>query len=268
MNYDFGLNTSIALGAAYGVIVVGIVLYDGITTLDEPDGVYRLFNFLLLLFYATTAAFSFQLFIFSIVNFGFNVHTFGLREVISQEIASGKLALRVVSILVGFQVAVRIFNHVLVEETMSTNFRLLTFAKSQHKDLADLPELFDNGDTEKITLSQFSIYLVALFVLWNCVHSSIENIYTTSLSFALFFVVDDWIILSHYLEALKGRILQRHIIRIAVLNGIIILAISIILIRYFHLFFAGSLILLIAILSSIHYAWLFWGIEASPKSDA
>ena len=72
-------------------------------------------------------------------------------------------------------------------------------------------------------LAQYGIYLAAVCILWWSVVSGVRGTYIAVLSWALFFVVDDWQLLKTYI--LSGDIAPFHRLRITAFN--ILLAVNV-----------------------------------------
>jgi hypothetical protein len=76
-----------------------------------------------------------------------------------------------------------------------------------------------------VIAAQYGIYLSVLTLLWalsaSGIHSGEANespAEVVVLSFALLFIVDDWVLISEYYDLLKGRVKQRHWRRVDLLN--------------------------------------------------
>ncbi|NES07180.1 MAG: hypothetical protein F6K22_32915 [Okeania sp. SIO2F4] len=158
-----------------------------------------------------------------------------------QELISGQFGLRIVSLILGMKTISALLDFVYQKSNIKTGY-------------PELDNLSVNHPTSKVTafvLGQLFIYQLATFSLW------LSNLFlgflleTKLISWALFFVVDDWAIISDYYKALKGRFFTSHLIRITFFNFLFCVVLPITFYKYFNWWTGLITFASIAILSTM-----------------
>lgn len=120
--------------------------------------------------------------------------------VISRELQNGILSLRVASWLISTKALFAILRY-----TGCGSFI--------NDDLSSNAEIYNH-----MLFTQYGIYIYSITALWYVTLHDMVNSVTISLSWALFFIADDWVIISGYLESFKGKILPAHLYRLTGFN--------------------------------------------------
>lgn len=154
------------------------------------------------------------LIIYPTLNLGFQ--KFFTLAFYTKEISQGTLSLRVTSILLAFNFLKSAYN--LINEKNFENHRKLT---ADYPDLQRMQPLMKYTSIDLLILSQNLIYGTITLLLWVFIFLSKSLLELHLVIWALFFIIDDWAIISDNLIALKGRILRWHKIRILLFNGLL-----------------------------------------------
>lgn len=134
-------------------------------------------------------------------------------EIYKKEISQGTLGLRIASVILGFNCLKIIY--ISSEEKMQKNQDKLV---SDYPDLQTIKPLMDNISINATILTQKLIYVTIVLLLWVFIFKSKSLLELQVVSWGLFFIIDDWEIISDNLIALKGRILKWHRLRIVSFN--------------------------------------------------
>ncbi|MDZ8185593.1 MAG: hypothetical protein RMX96_12150 [Nostoc sp. ChiSLP02] len=135
-------------------------------------------------------------------------------EFYTKEISQGTLGLRLTSILLSFNFFRSLYN--LTEDKFLDIHKKLT---DNYPDLQNIKSLMDDTSITLLILCQNAIYVFIILLLWIFVFLSKSLLELKVTSWGLFFIVDDWAIISENLIALKGRVLKWHRLRILFFNG-------------------------------------------------
>lgn len=173
-------------------------------------------------------------------------------EFYKQELGTGVLALRVSSIILGFQsITTWSIYRKKIKSRYSDidNLKPLKFGKRKYT-------LYGRFISRTITFFalQFFIYSSIALIIWFNNWFSLIYFERQLISWALLFIVDDWAIISDYFLHLKGRVLLMHDARILFFNiflfsSILSLLIKILLNSNFELIFNWLICLYIVLLT-------------------
>jgi hypothetical protein len=196
----------------------------------------RLFGLFFCLAITAGVAVSALIFLFPIVNF--LLQPWWSTEFYSHEISNGALGLRVTSVLLArkafmslmtetplsYQSFINGFSKQKANKTSWLSNKFLNpqfLAKKNHVDLSGTCELKPVKNSSTITTIQAFqnvFYVCILFSLWFFLITNTSSIWSRSASWLLFFIADDWAIISDYYSILKGRIFKPHLTRLLVTN--------------------------------------------------
>lgn len=256
MDYTAGLTISLLIASTAGILLFLVCAFAG-------QGLDHLFDWLLAFFLSVIGVLSVFAVVYAIANFLAQTNITAA-ETVQQEFRTGVIGLRVSSVLIGAKTILRLIDNVLTEHTLWID-RLQWGARAGYKDLDDLSEVFDRETRNWVVISQSGIYLAVITCLWGITIAEVETTTILVLNWAFFFVVDDWIIIATQMEALKGRILAVHRIRIAVFNAILVGLLGYVLFTEFGWVFASGVSVVLLLL-------LFWrympiAILRKPKGE-
>ncbi len=114
-------------------------------------------------------------------------------------------------------------------------------------------------DITFILMSQYAFYSLIMLTMWFFIFA-VGPIIELKISFLiLFFVADDWVIISDYIGILKGRILNSHRLRIRICNFLLLSTSIIALIR--HDFFKFAIALLLFSFFLFSFKWVSQNID-------
>ena len=106
------------------------------------------------------------------------------------------------------------------------------------KEFKDLTPVQTIEDSTMNAMLQYSFYMINIIFLWVFIIFQMEGLFTSFLNWAVFFIIDDWLIILKYSELLKGRTLPSHINRIHLFNLGLFICLIIVFYVYFNLIFA------------------------------
>ena len=129
------------------------------------------------------------------------------------DISQGTLGLRITSIILSLSFLKSFYN--LTNNKFLENHRDLTV---EYSDLQELTSFFNDDKINFIILFQNLFYGTITLVLWVFILLSKSFLELQVIIWGLFFIVDDWAIISDNLIALKGRLLKWHKFRIIFFN--------------------------------------------------
>jgi hypothetical protein len=121
----------------------------------------------------------------------------------------------------------------------------------QYPDLDDLPPRLEKHLQDSLILSQFGVYLVVLANLWALAFMGVGVTMVTFITAVFFFVMDDWVIISDYSRALKGRMFASHNLRITATNLVLTAALLFTIVQTYNWF--GSIVSIVPLT-----VFLFW----------
>lgn len=158
--------------------------------------------------------------IFSIVNF--LLQPFYSFDFIAHELASGTLQLRITSILLGWQIAYTTLRISYSSSGGRKKFLFVNFDAnllSKYPDIDALEPLQEgSGFILLPQFFQFAFYTCVIITLWLILIFQASSLWSQLSNFLVFFILDDWAIVSDYENALKGRIISGHAWKIFVFN--------------------------------------------------
>ena len=218
ISYFIGLEVAILIAVIGSGIILILMLLVAIAEKEFKDIPLILIGYIPLgIFFG----FSLFIIIYPIVNILFQIH-FLTVEFFIVEIKTGILFLRISSFLIGIKIMQFFFTTLFHEEFKSKQFK--DFPK-----LKDIPKITDYTNFSLLLFSQYGYYLTILFSLWMFVIQGIDSILVLLLNWAIFFIIDDWILITDYSQIIKGRMLKKHKFRIYFFNIILFLLFIIIM---------------------------------------
>lgn len=215
-NYLLGLelskNISFISGGVFFVLMSYIIWFSEVT--EGSNWIAKLLGYFLFFIISVGISIISFLVIYPLLNLvlhkSFNLVFY------TKEISQGTLSLRFTSVLLGFNFLRISYN--LIAEKFSNNYKELI---ADYPDLQNISSYNSEGNISAIILSQNLIYGATVLLLWIFVFLSKSFFEIRLIIWGLFFIVDDWAIISDNLIALKGRILRWHRIRILFFNGLL-----------------------------------------------
>lgn len=222
IDYHAGLHASLFLAGVLAIVGAIAVWRFGETAHNWTLGPNLRWAILdRVLFIAVGLFVSATVFTFTLANLAVNVVATGIVPLVKGELVSGVLPLRITSLLISGQVVLRLVSYALIEELHVRVPRLLSPARAEFCFINELPQIVGPRLVERTVVGQFAIYLATICGLWLCIYYNVvsdDNIAFKLTSFLLFFIADDWAIIGHYYEALKGRVLRQHLVRVNLVN--------------------------------------------------
>ena len=176
---------------------------------------------------------------------------------IRSDLTSGLASLRVSSVVLGIRVIWLSLHIVLIEEGSRHLFgnrversianRLQT-RDSEFSEINDLPEMMECSQRDYFAATQYGFFLIALTLLWIFSAFGISTALTVFMNLTLFFFVDDWVIISHYTNAFRGRTLRSHNRTVVVADLLLMPAVLVASYLYLPWFVAVPATVVIAVL--------------------
>lgn len=135
------------------------------------------------------------------------------------EIASGILALRVTTYILTFQL-LKWFSQFAIRRSQLVRARRTRGLN--HDDVADFTanntredaRLWQRSDLSSLNVSQFAFYLVVVTALWICAINEINSLSATLASWAIFFIVDDAVVIAEYSDTFHVTPLMSHMAKV------------------------------------------------------
>lgn len=223
-NYDLGLTASLYVGG-FVAFLLTVLLMISIRQGWRDTGVRYILAILLGLVlvvpaFITTAFLA----TYVVANTTMNLLNAGTGDaiwsLIGAELQSGVLPLRIATLLVAFYMTLEIldlFREAAPPEQINALFR----PKFRSRSLTSLPPVIGVARMEYITFSRFAYYLGAILLLWILIHLGVAGGVAALIMWALFFIVDDWIVVAEYFRASGGRIMPSHAYRILLFDVVI-----------------------------------------------
>lgn len=228
MDYIVGLNISF-ISSLLITIILGIIysikrpwLKDASRNLPIND-FYKYsaigWTIALFLFFSLFNAF------YSVINISLNIveADTAIRELLLVEIKNGVIAIRLTSITLGISFVSLVFK--LAKNTPFPNENkkeeYLDYKESR-KFLVNCTPKMNSYEFNFLGVTQKAFYLFILSVLWLFTIKNFKSDYSFLLSYALFYIVDDWLIVFRHSIILKGHIVKWHNIRIWLMNFLIV----------------------------------------------
>ena len=125
----------------------------------------------------------------------------------------------------------------------------------QFPELSELPRFQHYRIQKYNSVSQYGLFLVVLANLWFLTLHQAETVQIALMSWAFFFIIDDWAIIRDYSYALKGRVFGAHKLRIHVFNVLLIAVLVVTVLQEYTLVGAALSILPITVFVSWRYYW-------------
>ena len=116
-------------------------------------------------------------------------------------------------------------------------------------------------------LCQILIYQTAVFSLWLFNIFLMPFLETKVVTWALFFVIDDWAIIADYFQVLKGRIMASHLFRLVLFNTLFSIVLPIAFMRHINWWSALILFAFLAALSTASWSKLIIDFRANQQSS-
>lgn len=133
-----------------------------------------------------------------------------------KEISQGALQLRFTSLLLGFNFLKSMYNFV-ADRLLANQKKLI----ADYPDLQKIEPRMNEYNINVIILTQNLIYGAVTLLLWIFIFLSKSLLELRLVTWGLFFIIDDWAIISDNFIALKGRILKSHKLRIIFFNALL-----------------------------------------------
>ncbi len=256
INYILGVKTSIEISIVIGIIA--FISYSGFSIIGNKET--NMFRIIIYLLISLITSFGFTacifLFIYNILNI--LLQDFLNIEFYNLSFQKGTLMLRISSLLLAFNCLKSLILTLSDGEQLRKTREKLTEKDSP---IDSINITLSNLGISKILVTQNIIYIINIFLLWIFILYN-ENLFYSLIQFkiaiwALFFITDDWIIISDNILALKGAILKKHKIRIWVFN--ILISLTTIIAYYIELenklysIILGLILLFTIILNMISY---------------
>lgn len=208
MNLELGLILSVVLSAIPVIYLLIFLIRE--LSLKEELLLYVLSIFVIIITYFSSLAF-----IYPILNLVYNY------EIISgnwldQELANGLIGLRISSVIIGITSLIYTIETVTSESLFSSK-RILT-KQGKFQELSNLSIHISGEDLNYIIIGQYGFYLLIIIMLWISSILDCSNTLLLIINWALFFIIDDWAIISRYAIETNGRIFSTHRIRINIFN--------------------------------------------------
>lgn len=226
-SYLLGIDTSAKLSIAIGIIlfILLTIMYFSSELDSSPDNdslfkkLISIFFFIfLLLILSIGVSIAFFLIIYPFINL--ILQKFLTLNFYTREVSQGTLGLRITSILLGFNFLKSSYNF--WADTLAQNHEDLT---AEYVDLQNINPFMTDTEINFIILSQNLIYGAVTLLLWIFIFlskSSKSLLELRVVIWGLFFIIDDWSIISDNLIALKGRVLKWHRLRIIFFNALLV----------------------------------------------
>jgi hypothetical protein len=133
---------------------------------------------------------------------------------LQNELGTGVIGLRISSILVGTRAVWAAYKHF----DHQWSYRTSSYQDKRDPHIEKLPLKVKPEDLNTLIVSQLGFYLTIIIMLWAFVLLDRHSIWISIVSWSLFFIVDDWIVISDVMWLLKGRVLFWHSLRIWAFN--------------------------------------------------
>jgi hypothetical protein len=152
---------------------------------------------------------------------------------LSSELGSGVLSLRVSAFLIGIKSLALVWHFVAFEQLehsrddfVRRRMALMHNLVKRHRpvqfpELRKLPTVVTDDNVNAFVASQYGLYLGVVILLLRLTSAGDGGNWLKVLSWAVFFVVDDWAIISTDMHQLGGRLFRSHFLRIEVFNVVI-----------------------------------------------
>lgn len=183
-------------------------------------------------------------------------------EFYRQEISTGVVSLRIVTLLLGYNAIANFLGLIRSNKVLSKHRRKKGLnIDDSHNSIINVSkkdkELWRQFDSSMIIFSQFLYYLVCIFYLWLFIYKDVSNINTTFAHWCLFFICDDWVIISDYMLKSKSSMLGKHFIRIVIFNVLLFSSIVIVAGTYLNWIITAVIFLKLGFLLTIFhmYQW-------------
>lgn len=192
--------------------------------------------------------------------FNLTLQSFLTLEFYITETSEGTLGLRITSVLLGFNFLKSIYNFFANKLSKQSKEFI-----ANYPDIGDISPLIDNTGMSIIILSQNLIYGSVTLLLWIFTFLPKSFLEIRLVTWALFFIIDDWDLISDNLVALKGRILRLHKLRIIFFNCLLLIFTAFTCFRELDtLIFSASITLILLILIILN-ATFFFKIRTKPE---
>jgi hypothetical protein len=236
------MNPNYGTGVYESVITVGIlelgfcgfalwVILKGVSDLGETV----LFIFVVLFFTVLISLGCFAI-IFPITNIILqHWNTTEHKQLLKEELSNGILLVRVTSVYLGVKAFfIMFYEFTFIKILMDKLPHKLAFIvryligfltrvrMTGYTEIDNLPYHIPESMLVLYITFQYFYYLLVITVIWLFAAHNIHTTYTFFVNLVLFFITDDWIIISDYLSALKGRILRGHFRRVMGVNFLLL----------------------------------------------
>lgn len=237
--FELSLLIALTIGAIVAIALATISLRGYIRDVAEDRMDIAIFVIILSVLpplYGSAVAAALFCAIFSILNPLLQTNLISFAS-IEQDLTAGTLTLRIVSVVLIIKLGTLML-HIFSsgESGMSPWFRPKHFTSGEERDILSDLRTADGerevarlhlkahlrcGQVDSLRFTQHGFFLSVLTFLWISTIQSDRPTATVLLSFALLFIVDDWVIVSDYVALLGGRLLDHHRRRIDAANLLI-----------------------------------------------
>lgn len=216
-SYLIGLTICAKISLGIGIILLILMAILAVREdLQGPqDGIYL--NIFVLFCFGVGVSISSFLVIYPLLNL--ILQKFWSLELYRNEISQGTLALRITSLLLGFNFLKSLYNF--WEDILRNNQNNQKKPMINFLGLQEISSVMDEDDINVVLVSQNLIYGAVTLLLWIFIFLSKSFLELRVVTWGLFFIVDDWAIISENLVALKGRVLKSHKLRIVFFNALL-----------------------------------------------
>jgi hypothetical protein len=184
-------------------------------------------------------------FLYPLFNIIFQWKVYSSIETFQSEISNGVIGMRVSSLILSW----KIFQRAVKELSTAIEHESVLKPKFEYVEFKKLNTNVEPYKINTIDYFQFGFYLQILIALWVFVINEKTSIEIQILSWGLFFIIDDWNIISSYLHQLKGRILFFQQIKVWSFNLLLAILFILIIEKNYNIeWFWGCLVVMILIL--------------------
>ena len=125
----------------------------------------------------------------------------------------------------------------------------------QYPELGDIPIYHSKKIHDYIIISQYGVYLVVLANLWVLTLMDVRLPLVALMTWAFFFIIDDWAIIADYSRAIGGRTFSSHRLRVTLLNLVLVVALLLTTLEAYGWLGRFVSFILVAIFLGWRYAW-------------
>lgn len=217
----------------------------------------------------TLAALSMFPMIFGTFNLGYQEYL--SPEFWRSEFANGVFAVRVSSYVLTFHFFVALTRYLKRKQVLNdirgarglNRDQVATFSMDRRPNES---ALWRHGDLAFAAAFQFIFYLAVLAALWLCAIEGSHSLVISVASWCLFFIADDWVIISDYTDHFNASAIPKHTYRVLAFDFALLGLVSFALIAHIHIPLRALLvgILIFALIGICMFTWR--ANHADPKN--